>query len=571
MNETQQVILDLTRGYVIDQTGLTLSQAESNLLLGKLRNRDFAFLSDLRSELPLYNERERYRTLIQIESFFKKNEDFCDLEVTKAAALSSFMDAERRCRITNRRLEYYFLQHERLAPDLQMYLKSMQRFIRRVLGPFDAFLGDIPHRIKLTSGATSDTSRRESMPHMKLMRHVSCPARVAPYLDALALYWGYPPPKKTITCANRIEVVPKNWKTGRTIACEPSGSLPLQLAFDSYVKSRLVPHGIDLSDQLRNRECARVGSIDGSFATVDLKQASDLCALNTVHLLFPEKWAQYLTDIRSHFGVLPDNSLIKYEKFSSMGNGATFAMETLIFLAACRAVGSPKALVYGDDIAIEPEFVEPLRRVLHFLGFRVNTDKTYATGLFRESCGGQYYNGMDITPFYARGSFDHKPNAVLLINSMAARSIPEGHCWAYLKKLVQEGNLPIGPLSDSDTQAVHIDVPSAYSYKKLKIRKGLLYSKQFSFKFRRRRERKYSDRAFLFLWYLRSGADWTSIDDLVANTLRYGPQVRKATFEKQPTVLLSTTSYSRRWVPWVYPRRRLPDYLYWWSEYLLQA
>jgi hypothetical protein len=40
--------------------------------------------------------------------------------------------------------------------------------------------------------------------------------------------------------------------------------------------------------------------------------------------------------------------------------------------------------------------------VLESAGFVVNLTKSYSAGPFRESCGGDYWNGYDITPFYAR-------------------------------------------------------------------------------------------------------------------------------------------------------------------------
>jgi hypothetical protein len=93
--------------------------------------------------------------------------------------------------------------------------------------------------------------------------------------------------------------VPKNWKTFRTIACEPDGALPFQLAFDTFAKRRLRARGINLSDQSRNQLLAKEGSINGSLATIDLSSASDTVAFNTVALLFPTEWFDVLNAFRS--------------------------------------------------------------------------------------------------------------------------------------------------------------------------------------------------------------------------------------------------------------------------------
>lgn len=54
--------------------------------------------------------------------------------------------------------------------------------------------------------------------------------------------------------------------------------------------------------------------------------------------------------------------------------------------------------MYGDDIII-PQYAAALcSDILNEMGFTVNTDKSYLTGPFKESCGGNYFCGVDITP-----------------------------------------------------------------------------------------------------------------------------------------------------------------------------
>lgn len=108
-----------------------------------------------------------------------------------------------------------------------------------------------------------------------------------------------------------------------------------------------------------------------------------------------------LDTCRSPFGDLGGVEF-EYEKFSSMGNGFTFELETVIFYALARACGGSKACthVFGDDIITESEVVPLLREVLDFCGFVVNEEKSFSSGSFRESCGHDYFDGVFVRPVF---------------------------------------------------------------------------------------------------------------------------------------------------------------------------
>jgi hypothetical protein len=116
-----------------------------------------------------------------------------------------------------------------------------------------------------------------------------------------------------------------------------------------------------------------------------------------------------LEQCRSPVGVLPSGEVIRYQKFSSMGNGYTFELESLIFWAIAQQVcrsnineTDPSVLVYGDDIVIRSAECPELLRRLSQSGFTPNEKKTFSSGPYRESCGKHYFLGEDITPFYVR-------------------------------------------------------------------------------------------------------------------------------------------------------------------------
>jgi hypothetical protein len=64
---------------------------------------------------------------------------------------------------------------------------------------------------------------------------------------------------------------------------------------------------------------------------------------------------------------------------------------------------SKDILVFGDDIIVPERQVDVTLYLLQHLGFKVNASKTYSgpNSRFRESCGVDAYNGVDVTPSYA--------------------------------------------------------------------------------------------------------------------------------------------------------------------------
>lgn len=207
---------------------------------------------------------------------------------------------------------------------------------------------------------------------------------------------------------NSVSFVPKDAKAHRSIAVEPSFNAYLQrgvgLALRRRLKHRL---GVDLQHgQETNAELARVGSIDGSCATLDLSSASDTIAKATVELLLPSDWVSLLGILRSeHYSY--KNQLHRYEKWSSMGNGYTFELETLLFAAITKAAcivekSTTPWAVYGDDIICPTQCTELIVQTLEWLGFALNQDKSYPTGPFRESCGKDYFLGHLVRPFFLR-------------------------------------------------------------------------------------------------------------------------------------------------------------------------
>lgn len=207
---------------------------------------------------------------------------------------------------------------------------------------------------------------------------------------------------------NKITFVPKDYATHRSIAIEPTMNLYLQLGVDGFIRSRLKRWGIDLNSQEKNRELARLGSLeDGydSFVTLDLSSASDSVSMRLCMELLPPEWYNLLMDLRSPVGDL-EGKEIRYNKISSMGNGYTFALESLIFAAIVYGVAKEAGCesmfkdcsIYGDDIIIPKSLSPMVITVLNRFGFKLNIDKSFLFGRVRESCGADWLKGKPVRP-----------------------------------------------------------------------------------------------------------------------------------------------------------------------------
>lgn len=208
-----------------------------------------------------------------------------------------------------------------------------------------------------------------------------------------------------VVAGNKLAFVPKDVSKCRTIAIEPSLNMFLQKGIGEYLALVLRRNGIDIRDQERNRELARKGSISGNLATIDLSDASSRIPRSLVKLLLPADWFHLLDSVRSPTVAMPDGTEHRYEMFSSQGNAFTFPLETLIFYALSAAVDEDfskkgEVSVYGDDIIVPTNSFHSVSDILEWAGGAVNYLKSFHYGRFRESCGGDFINGVSVRPIY---------------------------------------------------------------------------------------------------------------------------------------------------------------------------
>lgn len=358
----------------------------------------------------------------------------------RAVALDKMMQAEAACLETNALFKCRRQGTISLEPWVESVLYRAQQKIARVLGRCPT-LEELKYRFG--PGATTITRKSDASVVEKLQAGISCSEDLLPYaskvleqLPALVELHQVEPLENEsfdewedqlcdeeegqleyenqrtyyqrvhvpiILTNDEVHFVQKDAKTDRSITVGGSLNLMVQLAYGDLMSRLLRAAGIDLKDQTRNQKLAQLGSLDGSYATLDLTSASDTVSTEVVYELLPIDWALALDVCRSKKACLPDGSVLELERFSSMGNGYTFPLESLIFWALSSSASLDDfASVYGDDIIVSTGSVERVMHVLHVFGFQLNKKKSYWTGPFRESCGADFHSGLDIRPVYQK-------------------------------------------------------------------------------------------------------------------------------------------------------------------------
>jgi len=260
-------------------------------------------------------------------------------------------------------------------------------------------------------------------------------------LDPDAFYKAFESRARVVNY-NKIAFVPKTARVERTIAVEPLLNGFLQKGIDLYMRKRLKRVGHNLQDQGLNQDKAREGSIPDvpdPYVTIDLSSASDSVAIEFVRYMLPPEWFDLLNSLRSRDYLLLGKEFT-YHKFVSMGNGFCFPLETLLFASLCAATYDELSLkhdfvVYGDDIIIRQSAATRLLEILGVCGFKVNRNKTFLQGPFRESCGADWYEGKDVRPITLDYAFDSVENIFKFCNLVRQKEMSATFFYEHLKFL----------------------------------------------------------------------------------------------------------------------------------------
>jgi hypothetical protein len=301
-------------------------------------------------------------------------------------------------------------------------INVLRRVAKDMFGDF--CLTDYPFRPRHGNGASVEVRRAVSAPWTK-NRRCAYDGDIVTYLryrcpgtDWRRLLFT---PYKGLDRCCQLVCVPKSTTKNRTISKEPTTLQYLQqdirTALDDYFCShpRLQ---IDLHDQAASRVLAVEGSATGSFATIDLSNASDSVSAALVEdffdglpILYPLMATRSVyCDVKSNDGSV--SKRIRMKKFAPMGSSTCFPVETMVFTIICEAAvrlttgqrsGRMNYRVYGDDIVVRSEYAAKVVYLLESCGFTVNTAKSFGVDpesnhRFREACGVEALDGVDITP-----------------------------------------------------------------------------------------------------------------------------------------------------------------------------
>jgi hypothetical protein len=381
--------------------------AQHALNKGVTEFRDFKF-----PELGLV-EPYRFKAQNQLESWLKKyrfkNDKYSDKELEDITNTSYLTHQET------------LAAHQFTDPVASPLLKRMRQIIKSILGNPD--MEEIWSLNRFGRKSSIGCPLRDAYLDVKVSEQTAFTSSSAGYKGFMAYLKGDSVLKRTIDSSvvltaeletfaiNALALVnvEKSWKTKRSIT-----PLTLLDLFQSYgigrvIQDRLQVVGIDIRhQQQKHRNWVKVFSNTLTHATADLSRASDCITISLMLRCLPRKWLALIKPLlRSQIEV--GGRMCYTESVLPMGNGFTFPLETLIFYALLRGLSEltgTKGLisVYGDDLIYPRRLHRYVPRSLRALGFNLNLEKTYVSYPFRESCGSDFYRGVDVRPAVLQGT-----------------------------------------------------------------------------------------------------------------------------------------------------------------------
>jgi hypothetical protein len=338
---------------------------------------------------------------------------FCPIgaDTIHASSLEAFLAKNAEMKTRNITDFPYWLVH-----DVRDVLHKILRNFSKYYDPEDGYF---------SSGATCDAGRRlKRKVYSYCLRHPSFGGVPFPTdYEAIGRWRNTSRLRQSV----KLVPVPKSYKVSRIIAEEPAFTQFELLAAAKAVRECVKRNGYitmcDTTSQEQNRELARLGSIDGSYATIDLSSASDSISEALEKMVFPNDYLNVINSLRCAYveGTYDGKHTIRrvMQMALTSGAGLTFDNESVLFLAIaivatdyCRAFGvknPKKPSVFGDDIIVDDRVAETAIQFLELLGFTVNHDKTFSStqvdGYYRESCGEEFFNGIRVSSLY----FPRKP------------------------------------------------------------------------------------------------------------------------------------------------------------------
>lgn len=390
-------------------------------------------LADLVCDPLAYRNVSDFRDAYAASKFLSKYKDLSLGYDLDDVALTKFNKFELGCKHTNSRFKDLGADPLFNGPVVWLH-NAVKRKIAQILGEISA--EEIFELADWGPGASTLIKRRDASSAKKFQHEAGITRDLHSLIPSACLEVAYPLWYRRLSengfpnyqIGNKIVTVPKDATANRVIAIEPGINLWFQLAIGKVIQRRLLRFGIDLRDQVVNQEMARRGSIDSYLATIDFSSASDSISTGIVEELLPPRWFLILDSARSRYGFRGE-TLVKWEKFSSMGNGFTFPLESLIFFATAlccleylqispTSASGRNLSVYGDDVVIPVRCLELFSLMSAFYGFTLNRKKSHFSSEFRESCGAYFMRGVNVKPIYLKGKLSDVTSVFRLANAV---------------------------------------------------------------------------------------------------------------------------------------------------------
>jgi hypothetical protein len=338
----------------------------------------------------------------------------------------------------------YGAQRRVLARDNMMdsILQCARSFMHAILTDFDE--DDWFSHCQHSGGSSIGVSYRDTSLEAKSCLPMTITSRAKPLMDRYHIFdqrfkvaveqFNSETPIGTWyreVSGSRATTVEKNDEIRRMIAIEPTGNMFFQQGLMSLMYDRMKIIGLDVETLPDiHKERARVASITSNEATIDFSSASDCVSIPLLRYLMPPKWFHCLDLVRCDTMSFEDKP-VKLNMFSTMGNAGTFPVETLVFytlaLATYRACTGDSSMlwdytssnnqvvsVFGDDCIVPTSIAKSFMDVCTRVGFMVNEEKSFFDPEpgFRESCGGDYFRGYDVRPFYIKAPTSMRQSAL---------------------------------------------------------------------------------------------------------------------------------------------------------------
>lgn len=429
-----------------------------------------------------------FKATYQISSLMKRfryQKDIYSDQELREISIKKFLDTQDRISAVNL---------DRLPASCQLVLDVAATYVAEVLGPYS----DEEHRDLCRFGRRASVgipsrlaclAERWELPLTGSQEQIAWFDSEMSHIDCVQEYWinqldSDPNRSNYRACSSlKLTLVPKTFKALRVIMPNTTIGSYMSFGLGEMIRKRLKRAGYDISTlQERHKYLARSASSNELLVTADLSSASDSITDALVKRLFPRDWYNILASSRIANVELPDGRIIESKTFCTMGIGYTFPLQTLVFLSLLKAIQAilydrfdrRTISVYGDDLIYSSRMHSWVVYYFQRLGFVINLDKTFHDVKFRESCGGDYYHGVDVRPFQPQnGSVSVGPKtyeAVLYkyVNGLLARwsEYEIGNTLDYLTSEITKvtGKCKLVPCDFPDDSGVKCVTPTSYDF-----------------------------------------------------------------------------------------------------------